>query len=90
MTRKLGTTTCKGCGQQVDVIYPYSNSDTAIGLSDHEVPAEQRPPWARAEEMVRCEHAGLTIWSREIGWLGHYAPAEITWGSEGLRQGDAA
>ena len=59
--RTIGTIHCKGCNQDVDVVYPYSNSDISVGIVDHDVPESMRHPWLKPEEFQRCPHAGLSL-----------------------------
>ena len=72
--RVYGHTTCLGCCRRVEVIWPYSNSDSAIGIEDH---GEMQ-----GAEYVRCPDGGLRIWSQEHGWTEHrfrarYGEADI-------------
>lgn len=55
--RVYGFTDCLGCNRRVAVVYPYSNSDKSIGIVDHEISPGKR-----------CDHAGLAIWSEDLGW----------------------
>jgi len=56
--RVYGMTTCERCDQRVEVVYPYTNSDESLGLIDHETRSGKR-----------CQHAGLSIWTKRDGWV---------------------